>query len=990
MPVVQNLYQIFKIPASVLVAKGCVWNNYSRAQGYKDGNIVSIGDNIVFQQLRYIHGDMRNHHEIFNYVQRLRNSMRRYKKEGKKEEAKILSYKINQVMFVEDVVNVLVDGKKSDFHKFRTHGFTFNGHRYVYLCSGAGQIRRNTATFVREEYHDRLVETINCGLDKKTSEFVLAKYSAYFALAFSSVLWVRTPRCCVIKDFKRNLPKQPVDFICKDAAGKSIIEKREMDVELNCFDGQGLIDPEFAQLWSEDMDLNYTPCSFVARSCFVKGNLATFDFKAYAHEHGITTIKDRWGKEYPIDEIDVLLSESQFKTAKYYDSWDEYLGYANAGNIHWGVARYNRETDDEWVLTNYQYIQSLTLSKEDIKGLIAPTVDWIKKICSGNTLYTLLYCFGPKSESTDYRQMFGTAQTAAMKAIVKNVNFLNDSYIQSKIYKNIAEAINKAKIGKIWVHGNYQFMVSDPLAQCQWALGLEPVGALKANEIYSKFWSDRLPKEQSIVDACRSPLIDQHEHNPMTVVTDNDEANKWYKFMPSGIIYNCYDTSCARHSDSDFDGDIVMTTDNEYFIKGSHKEHNIILYEKGLASPAKMTTANITATVLKGFGTGVGGFSNCATILYSMAAIFDKPGQEEQEATIYNRIKLLREIVGQEIDRIKGAAKPSLPSDWKKYEQVLPDDDEEEKQRKYRHNAMVISKKPYFFRYLYPELNRRYKQFEASYNQVSRDMFGIKFKKLLTKQDKTPEEVALIRKYQKYNPLITSNCTMNVLCKMVESIDFDIRFAKDDSDTKKKAVSMLPTYEGYYGSSFSQDKFNFIKSLYRRYSSRRQIKQLEAIMDNVPANPNSDDFAEIRHNMFDAFLDELRKDLAASGIAGDEFLFYCSRLAPTYGNFNWGFAWDVLGDSILDFIPQGKTLCPVRNKNGIEYLGERYTLEDISNKGELAIQSLFDSIFGDPEGIFTEEEIEEMAKEEGLDIKEEKSDNNLKKETEKATDGKIR
>ena len=429
-----------------------------------------------------------------------------------------------------------------------------------------------------------------------------------------------------------------------------------------------------------------------------------------------------------------------------------------------------------------------------------------------------------------------------------------------------------------------------------------------------------------------------------------------------------------------------MTTDNEYFIKGSHKEHNIILYEKGLASPAKMTTANITATVLKGFGTGVGGFSNCATILYSMAAIFDKPGQEEQEATIYNRIKLLREIVGQEIDRIKGAAKPSLPSDWKKYEQVLPDDDEEEKQRKYRHNAMVISKKPYFFRYLYPELNRRYKQFEASYNQVSRDMFGVKFKKLLTKQDKTPEEVALIRKYQKYNPLITSNCTMNVLCKMVESIDFDIRFAKDDSDTKKKAVSMLPTYEGYYGSSFSQDKFNFIKSLYRRYSSRRQIKQLEAIMDNVPANPNSDDFAEIRHNMFDAFLDELRKDLAASGIAGDEFLFYCSRLAPTYGNFNWGFAWDVLGDSILDFIPQGKTLCPVRNKNGIEYLGERYTLEDISNKGELAIQSLFDSIFGDPEGIFTEDEIEEMAREEGLDMKEEKSGSDTKKETEKTAD----
>ena len=74
-----------------------------------------------------------------------------------------------------------------------------------------------------------------------------------------------------------------------------------------------------------------------------------------------------------------------------------------------------------------------------------------------------------------------------------------------------------------------------------------------------------------------------------------------------------------------------------------------------------MTISNITKTVAKGFGTGVGGFSNCATILYAMAAIFNKPEQKDQHDEIMLRIKLLREIVGQEIDRIKGADKPSLP-----------------------------------------------------------------------------------------------------------------------------------------------------------------------------------------------------------------------------------------------------------------------------------------------------------------------------------------
>ena len=66
-----------------------------------------------------------------------------------------------------------------------------------------------------------------------------------------------------------------------------------------------------------------------------------------------------------------------------------------------------------------------------------------------------------------------------MKALVKNNAFLKDSYIQQKIYKNIAETINHAKLGKIWVRGNYQFMIADPIAQCQSALGLPVTGVLK-------------------------------------------------------------------------------------------------------------------------------------------------------------------------------------------------------------------------------------------------------------------------------------------------------------------------------------------------------------------------------------------------------------------------------------------------------------------------------------------------------------------------------
>ena len=474
MPVLQNLYQVYKLPSSFIVENNLKIDNYTRKRAIQDGNLVSVGDNMVFYKIRDYYGDTRSHKEIFDAVQNLRTTLRICKREGKILEGHIVNQQIQDILFVKDII-VVVCEKKSEYLKIGTKSFEVNGVRYTRLCAGAGNLRRNNAIYVNEKLYPYLYEVFMCGLADRLKEAVLPKLGAYFALSFSSVLWVRTPRVCVIKDFETTLPNQNVDFICRkeelDEEGKPrtkhYIEKRVMNLTLNSADGQGLVDPEFSKLWAEDMQLDYVPSSFVVRSSFVKGNLVPFDFKAYAAEHGIEKIKDRWGVEYPLNEIDVLLSESQFKEYKEYSSWQEYLHYFNKYKLRWGVARYNKKHDDEYVLANYQYIQALTLSKEDIHGLIQPTINWIKNICSGDDLYSLLFMFGGKSEDVTYERMYSSAQSTFMKAIVKNNEMLKDAHVQRKIYKNIVECINRAKIGKIWVRGNYQFMISDPIAQCQ-------------------------------------------------------------------------------------------------------------------------------------------------------------------------------------------------------------------------------------------------------------------------------------------------------------------------------------------------------------------------------------------------------------------------------------------------------------------------------------------------------------------------------------------
>ncbi len=914
MPVLQNLYQVYKISSSKIVQNNLNIDSYTKKQAALDGALVSIGDNMLFHKIRDYYGDKREHTEIFEDIIKLRKTLKICKKQKKFNEAAVVNQQINNILFVKDVVVVTCE-KKKDYQMVGLNDFYLNGTCYTRFCAGAGNLRRNCAIYVNKELYSYLYECFMCGLADKISEAVLSKIGAYFALCFSSVLWVRTPRCCVIHDFENVIYNQKVDYICHDMNDKHYIEERNMDIVLNCADGQGLVDPIFAALWSEDMHLDYIPSSFVVRSSFVKGNLVPFDFKEYARENGITEIIDKWGVKYNIEDIDVILSESQFKEHKEYQNWQEYLYYFEKYNLRWGVSRYNKKHDDEYVLANYQYIQSLDITREDIEKLIEPTIDWFKKICSGDTLYTLLFMIGCKNSDIDFSKLESVAQSTVIKAVIKNKNMLNDGYIQQKIYKNIVEYINRAKIGKIWVRGNYQFMISDPIAQCRFALGLKPDGEIPANHIYSNFWRER--GISGIIDVCRSPQIDTHEHNP-SILYESYEANRWYQYIHSGIILSIYDTATLRLSDADFDGDLVMTTDNEYFIKGSHKDQNVITYEKGIAKKEKISKKNFVKKDMMGFGTAVGSFSNTATILYSMIGIFTKPEQEEQRKELYRRIKLLREYVGQEIDRAKlGIKKPKLPKEWREFESISEDDSDEEKSAKYYHNSLVISKKPYFFRYLYPELNERFKKYENDYNIICKDMFGIKLKKLLAKKEKTPAESTIIKRYQKFSPLIVSNCTMNILCKCFENMDLDIKF-------NKNKPCMLPKFDWLY--DIEEFKFNEIKNLYKKYNNKKSIKLISSIFTD---NKNEEEITEIKFAEMDFIRDEIRENIYNIVSCDEEFLFYCWKISTEYKSFNWKFAWDVLGESILDCIEEGDCMVPVRDKDGTEYLGSNYSLEKV-------------------------------------------------------------
>lgn len=114
MPVLQNLYQIYKLPSSLIIGNNLKLENYTRKRAIQDGNFVSVGDNMVFYKIRDYYGDARSHTEIFDAVQNLRTTLRICKREGKILEGHIVNQQIQDILFVKDII-VVVCEKKSEY-----------------------------------------------------------------------------------------------------------------------------------------------------------------------------------------------------------------------------------------------------------------------------------------------------------------------------------------------------------------------------------------------------------------------------------------------------------------------------------------------------------------------------------------------------------------------------------------------------------------------------------------------------------------------------------------------------------------------------------------------------------------------------------------------------------------------------------------------------------------------------------------------------------
>ena len=821
-----HLRLIFKLHTKML--KNADWNltlPLEEAIRTCPDTVVSIGDS---QLLRFI--DELNGIEDMTVIVKAKQCEIRFVKkqptsaESKKRIRKLYK-ELYDLQFQKDYLCVVMD-RKSDYDR-ANKGFTVNGIKYRRFLGTNGGIKNSTIVYVNEKLYPELKRRLDNGR-KMNVPLVPAKLEAYQALVCSGSTPLPEPNgIIVVKDCITTF-REDVIVIDDSCDGEpKLTHVKDYLIEHNDSDGYGLMLPSYSRRINEYFggDPGETLSGFNSRWAFTKGMVFTFDYLEFAENvAGSYEITDVWGHKRDIRDAEVILTESMLKLWNCYDSWEDYYGNCKENHYVFAASKVTPKELESVRTTNYQFIQGLDFSDDDLHELCQPTIDEIKGALGLDYKKCLAFLagFGLNEKNIKY------TPNDYVKALMIDQRMINDPFVRRNLYSMMRKKINNAKKGSVKVDANYAIILGDPYALCQSMFGLEVTGLLSAGEVYHKYWID---KGASEIVCFRAPMLFKNNSRKLKLC-NRDGCAHWYQYIDTGVVLNAWDSTREAASGADADGDTFMCSDSRVLLANTKHEPPLICIQRK-ADKKIVTEDDIVVANKLAFSDDIGIVTNRATGMLEVRAGYDIDSVEYKELTY--RVQATQNYQQNCIDKTKGAISKPMPVYWyDKREKALPDDERKELNRR-----IAATKKPKFMIYVYENEKRKYREFVKSTNDRCLIQFGKTIDELRNQSEKTDAEKEFLYWYNELCPVGVNPCTVNRICDYFESVfsrgeikeiyePFDYSILKSDAKPSKETYDKVV---GIYNQYMKRVK-NYLFRVSKEHISKDDIEVMRSQMDS--------------------------------------------------------------------------------------------------------------------------------------------------------------
>ena len=877
--------------------------------------VVALNDSQVMRWIDEING-------VENVSDAVNGLMRKIRSDKKLPRGREVTFRIKEyysrmysLQFQRDYICVIMDSN-SDYDR-ANKGFKVNGIEYRRFLGTNGGIKNSIIVYVNAQIYPELKRRLDNGRAMDVP-LVPAKLEAYQALVCSGSTPLPPPRnIIVVKDCITHF-KESVIQITDEADGEPVLSHLDnFDIEHNDSDGYGLMTPNYSRRVNEYLsgDGEHEISGMNSRYSWTKGMLYTFDFVDFAEKvAGTYEIVDAWGDKRDVRDADIILTVSMLKLWDLYKSWEDYYENCEKNHYQFSVAKTTPDELEPVRTTNYQFLQNYVISDDDLNELCEPTVNEIKDVLGLDYRKTLAYLLGCGMNE----RKAAAVEDNYIKALMIEPAMINDPYVRKSVYSMIKKQIECAKKGTIRVDANYAMISGDPYALCQSMFGLEVTGLLRAGEVYHKYWIDKGADE---IVCFRAPMSVANNIRRMKLCKSSD-AEYWYQYIKTALIYNAWDSACEAMNGADKDGDTNMCTDNPVLVKNTINQPTIICVqrkaEKKIVSEEDIITANKLA-----FNDDIGVVTNHVTAMIERQAGYSKSSKEYD--VLQYRIMCGQLLQQNTIDRAKGIIAKSMPESWYSFSanRIKDDDSEAEKERKLFYQEIVASHKPYFMTYVYPAFMNQVAQYESCNDEdAMRKFFDLDVhtvEELKTFRGQSEEIDAFLDFYEDQKPYGDNLCVINRICRYYDAAFPS--YAKMFGDNPPFDYSILKSDRQY-----SKTNYSLISGLFAKYKREYDVE-----MRDYKQRVSSGDVGTEYDYNHDEFISRFRRE--ASELCTNKYELCDIVVDMCYTREGTKrFAWEIAGDVIVENLlakNDNRISYPERGGDEFTFNGQRFTMRSL-------------------------------------------------------------
>ena len=587
-----------------------------------------------------------------------------------------------------------------------THGLelSFEGtppKHFVAFDKSSSMARKCVISFLDAELKEILDKRLMLAMDLAGVPVVLSKYYAYRGLYLSTGLRINSfgeddnalslneQSVIILPDFRTTITQDVLSAAKKGDFWKCVATTGK-SLNLNSFDGEGLICPTWAARLNRQLKTPRPANSFQIRLPFTKGVLHAVDFAKFFRTEFLCAeslpVKDIFGIDRDLLKAKIILTASMFKCADWMTKWAD----RPADPMRYFFEQMNAFEHALWVCNtdanlhnagkvslNYQFLSTLDCTAAAVDSLVAEHVEMIKAVPQSVQNITQAARRQDSAEDNfadDFTAVKSdSVRNKCLTLLNRNAAFLSDPKVKSLIDMMQRDLEKALCLGQFFVQGEVRFLSCDlldfllRLARVA-ALDEDRIAALKTQVLRSEhfFMPEKIlaMKCDKYYALLRSPHLSRNEQCLLRpFVKRGNLYDKYFAHLTGVVMVSCKSPVPAALGGADFDGDLVKVISDKRIVdavkRGAYIELNRALVRKYpvieipsvKAVPQAIPPTIPFKVVLDTFANQVGRVSNLAVKFAQMeyAACVEAFAGKCAECTI---------VVGLEIDAAKNGVHP--------------------------------------------------------------------------------------------------------------------------------------------------------------------------------------------------------------------------------------------------------------------------------------------------------------------------------------------